>query len=376
MPDLFPCQEIGSLSKPSWLVMAPRRGWATEEEIADARHWGERLGVEDLEDLLAILKSGDLKGRKAELRDWASLFGLRLLEAAGLDLVYDGEQRRVEMYEYPMRRIHGFRFLGHVRSFDNKYYLKAACVDRVRFKEAYHLQEFDFVKQRARRKVKVPVTGPYTLADWSFNEFYQGRLRSLTDLKRRKLQAKRDLVLALAEEVMRPNLEALERAGAKVIQIDEPAATTHPEEVDIFVEGFNAATEGLRCKVTAHICYSDYSLLYPAVLEMKRCTQFAWEFANRDANFGDGYRPLQLFREYNDGREVGLGVLDVHVNRVETPEGVRDRILRAVKVLGDEDRIYVNPDCGLRTRTWKVAYEKLRSMVQGAALARQALEGG
>jgi 5-methyltetrahydropteroyltriglutamate--homocysteine methyltransferase len=175
--------------------------------------------------------------------------------------------------------------------------------------------------------------------------------------------------------VIRPNLKALEKAGARVVQIDEPAATTHPEEVDIFVEGFNAATEGLKPKVTAHICYSDYRLLYPAVLEMKRCSQFAWEFANRDANFGDGYKPLELFREYDDGREVGLGVVDVHVSRVESPEEVRDRILKAAKVLGDEDRIYVNPDCGLRTRTWKVAFEKLRNMVRGARLARVAFEG-
>ncbi|MFQ5837798.1 MAG: hypothetical protein ACE5HJ_03340 [Thermoplasmata archaeon] len=373
--ELFSCQEIGSLSKPRWLVAAPKRGRATEAEVENAVHWGKLLGVEGYEKLIEVLKGGDLKSRKAELRDWACVYGLRFLEAAGLDLVYDGEQRRVEMYEYPIRRMQGFRFLGNVRSFDNKYYLKASCMERVRFKEAYHLYEFEFVKERALKNIKVPLTGPYTLADWSFNEHYQRLHGGVSDLRRRKLEAKRDLVLDLAEQVIRPNIQALQKAGAEVIQIDEPAATTHPEEVDIFVEGFNAATKGIRSKLTAHICYSDYRLLYPEVLEMRRCSQFAWEFANRDDSFGDGYTPLELFEEYNDGREVGLGVVDVHVSRVEKPEEVRDRILRAAKILQDADRIYVNPDCGLRTRTWKVAFQKLRNMVEGASLARKVYEG-
>lgn len=375
MTDLFPCQEIGSLSKPPWLVLAPRRGRALEEEVEDAAFWGERLRVEGYEDLVALLQGEGLRERKPELRDWASLYGLRLLEGAGLDYVYDGEQRRIEMYEYPIRRMKGFRFLGHVRSFDNKYYRKAACVEPVGFQEAYHLEEFAFVRDRAKKRVKVPITGPYTLADWSFNEHYQGRRRDIPRLHARKRAAKRDLVLDIAEKVLRPNLRALEEAGAEVIQFDEPAATTHPDEVEAFVEGFNAATEGIGAKLAVHICYSDYRLLYPHVLEMKRCRRFDWEFANRDDEAGDGYAPLELFREYDDGREVGLGVVDVHVNQQETPELVRDRILHAADVLDAPERIYVNPDCGLRTRSWRVAYEKLQSMVQGAALARGTLEG-
>lgn len=370
MEKLFPCQDIGSFSKPSWLVTAPNRGRATEAEVEQAESWGKLLDVEGHSDLVKTLKGDDLRGRKAEMRDWASLYVLRLLERVGLDYVYDGEQRRVEMYEYPIRRTSGFEFLGHVRSFDNKYYRKAASVGEARFKEAFHLDEFSYVKERAVRDVKVPITGPYTLADWSFNEYYQKRRSNVSNLKERKLAAKRDLVLDLSEQVLRPNIEALVGAGARVVQLDEPAATTHPEEVSTFVEGFNAATEGLDCKFIVHICYSDYRLLYPQVLEMKRCSQFAWEFANRDDEKGDGYVPLELFKEYDDGREIGLGVLDVHVTDVETPELVRDRIVAASDIVGDPGRVYVNPDCGLRTRTWQTAYEKLTNMVKGAEMAR------
>ncbi len=369
MERLFPCQEIGSLSKPPWLVAAPSRGGATAEEVVHAESWGRLLDVEGHSDLLKTLRGDSLKGKKAELRDWASLYVLRLFERVGLDYVYDGEQRRIEMYEYPIRRTSGFEFLGHARSFDNKYYRKAACVDATRFKKAYHMDEYSFVKERAVKQVKVPITGPYTLADWSFNEYYQKRRADVSSMKQRKLAAKRDLVLDLAEQVLRPNIEALVDAGARVVQLDEPAATTHPEEVPIFVEGINSATEGVNCKFIVHVCYSDYRLLYPDVLEM-RCDQFAWEFANRDDEHGDGYVPLELFREYDDGREIGLGVVDVHVNEVETAELVRDRIVAAADAVGDPGRVYVNPDCGLRTRTWQTAYEKLTSMVKGAEMAR------
>lgn len=370
---LFPTQEIGSLAKPRWLLTATRHGAVPEAEVQEARAWGELVGLEDLEGLTALLSSRDLAARKEELRRWASLFLLRLEESAGLDFVYDGEAGRVEMYEYPARRIEGMRFLGAVRSWDNRYYNKAAAVGPVGLRQPYHVDEFRFVQARARRAVKVPITGPYTLADWSFNEYYLERHRSTPGYKERALRAKRDLTLDLARQVIRPNLRALAEAGARLIQIDEPAATTHRDEVEIFVEAFNEAVEGVPAEFACHICYSDYRLLYPHVLEMKRCSQFLWEFANRDNSYGDGYRPLELFREYNDGRAVGLGVADVHVDTVETPELVKERILRAAEALGDPDRIRVNPDCGLRTRSLEIAYEKLRNLVRGAELARAAL---
>jgi 5-methyltetrahydropteroyltriglutamate--homocysteine methyltransferase len=259
-----------------------------------------------------------------------------------------------------------------VRSFDNRYYRKAACVRKVGFKKPYHLNEFVYVMRNAKRKIKVPVTGPYTLAEWSFNEYYQKRLsEKYGDLRKLKFEAKREFVLDLAKEVIRPNLQRLAEAGAQWIQLDEPALTTKPEEVPFFVEAFNECTAGIGCKFSVHICYSDYRLLYPHILELKNCTQLALEFANRDDEREDAYGELNLLNEYGDRREVGLGVADVHVDKIESPQLVRDRIHYAAKILGDPERIYVNPDCGLRTRTWDVAYAKLCNIEKGAELARQ-----
>ncbi len=159
-----------------------------------------------------------------------------------------------------------------------------------------------------------------------------------------------------------------------MIQIDEPAAGTHPDEADLVAEGFNAATEGLDATFSMHICFSDYRSLFPALLEAKRCQQWAWEFANRDTEERDGYEILRMFAEYGDTREIGLGVVDVHRPEVESAERVADRIRRAAKILGDPSRIWVNPDCGLRTRTLEVSWQKLRSVVEGARIARADFE--
>ena len=369
---LFPTQEIGSLAKPRWQLLGQRGEPIDDRAKAEFASWNERVPFAPDDPAVAQFLNG--RSREvgpATIRDWGALFGLRYLEGAGLDRVYDGEARRIEMYEYPIRQMHGFDFLGHVRSFDNKYYLKAAVTGEIRLDRPYHVEEFDFVRANAKAEPKLPITGPYTLADWSYNEFYLGR-RSGWKSRRVRRDAQREFVVEIARRAIRPTLQALIARGCRVIQIDEPAAGTHPDEADLVAEGFNAATDGLDAEFSMHICFSDYRSLFPALLEAKRCTQWAWEFANRDTETRDGYQILEMFREYGDTREIGLGVLDVHRDDVETPAKVADRILRAAKILGDPRRIWVNPDCGLRTRSLSVAYQKLTNMVEGARLARSA----
>lgn len=362
---LFPTQEIGSLAKPGWLVKATRGQRPSEADLVEIDRWAERLGIEGTAELKALVTSE--KPDRERVRDWGALFAIRLQEAAGLDVVYDGEARRIEMYEYPVRRIAGFHFCGHVRSFDNKYYRKAAVVDRVRLIEPFHLDELHYVKSVARRPVKIPITGPYTLADWSFNEYYLKAVDpTVQDFRARSYAAKRAFTLDLAREVLQPTLQALVAAGADWIQIDEPAAATQPEEVPILVEAFNEAVRGVQAKLSIHICYSNYRLLYPDLLKM-RVDHLAFEFKNT----GD-FNVVQLFGEQGDRRELGLGVLDVHSDVIETPEEIKEKLLGAAQVLGPE-KIWANPDCGLRTRTWDVAFAKLQNLVEGARLARETI---
>jgi 5-methyltetrahydropteroyltriglutamate--homocysteine methyltransferase len=376
--------ELGSLDKPGWRVKANAGAQLEEGDVEEARAWGKRLQVTDYQDLLKLLGRSPLdKEERAEVRRWSSRYGLRLLESAGLDVVYDGEQQRSEMYAWAVAHADGFEWRGSVRAFDNKYYSKAAVTGPLSLREPYHNDEFSFLSSIAHSMLKVPVTGPYTIADWSFDErFFKYRDLALPASDRRLARhgARRSFVLEVARELMRPNLEALIGLGAVWIQIDEPGASTDREELDLFVESFNVTVEGMDAVFSTHLCFSDYELFFPAIEAMHGCRQFAVGFANYDARelgrSGDsrpGYAVISKFRDLPYQPILGLGVLDIHSDFVESPELVRDRILYAVDVFGDPNRIHVTPDCGLRTRSWDVAYRKLANMVAGVALAKREL---
>ena len=128
-------QEIGSMRKPRWLVN--------------------------------LLKNKNISSEmKQKARDDVSLLNLKMFENLGLDVVYDGEAKRVEMYEYTIHRIEGITLAGRIRSWDNKYYNKGRCIKKLKYKGPYHLDEFLFVKENTNNLIKLPITGAYTLADW------------------------------------------------------------------------------------------------------------------------------------------------------------------------------------------------------------------
>ncbi|MEM4713642.1 MAG: hypothetical protein QXQ61_03720 [Candidatus Bathyarchaeia archaeon] len=383
MDKLFPAQEIGSLAKPVWRIKGYRGESLSESEIAEVVDWGRRLGIEGVDELVKILKSGERTlGDKRAILEWAAKFVIRFFENAGLDILFDGEQWRSEMYEHVIRNIEGFKFLGFVKSFDYRYFNKAACMDKPKYIKPFYVEEFIFTRKNTHREVKVPFTGPYTLVDWTFNEYYEKMLSGKTkDFKRRKLEARREFLFDLIKEVVRPEIGKLVEAGAKWIQIDEPAATTNPsaEEMELFVEAFNETVRGFNCTFSLHNCYSNYAVLAKYAAELRNCSQLALEFANRDSKqigTGEvrvGYRELKLFEDYSFKGNYGLGVIDVHTDFIEPPKLVRDRILHATKIVGNASRIFVSTDCGLRTRTWEVSFAKLKNMVLGAELARKAL---
>src|SRR5918994_179565 len=225
----FVTREIGSLAKPGWRVKAISGRPVEERDIDQAQKWGERLGVERVEDLTEILRKGEgfTDGERMKIQDYASLYGIRLLERAGLDVVYDGEQRCSEMYDHVVRHTKGFETRGTVRSFDNKYYTKAAVVEKPLVERAYDLEEFEFVRSHTDRIVKVPFTGAYTILDWSYDEHYAKDGTTLGAAAQRA-EARQRFGVDVARDVVHPNVLGLVEAGAGGGQIDGPAPTTRP----------------------------------------------------------------------------------------------------------------------------------------------------
>ncbi|MCS7142710.1 MAG: hypothetical protein NZ920_02800 [Aigarchaeota archaeon] len=371
---LFPTQEIGSLKKAPFL-----RRTITDLQLREVRYWGELLNVENYQRLQDALSRGNYNEK--ELYDWAALYAIRFFESAGLDVVWDGEQRRSEMYEYAMEQMANIRFVGRVKVWDLETYNKASVTGEISLRERRQIEEFLFAKKHARREVKIPLTGPYTLTDWSFDEYYVNARRDIADVRERLKRSRIDLLYDVARKGVAPLIEELYRLGARRIQIDEPALTTKEDEVETFVDVFNEMRRGIDAVFTVHICYSDYSLLFPHILELK-AEELSIECANRDrASLGTskdvrtGYEILRLFRESGFDKRIVLGTIDVHTDFIETPELVRDRIIYASRVIGNADQIVPSNDCGLRTRRWEVAWEKELSLVKGANLAREIYEG-
>ncbi|HIQ30483.1 MAG TPA: hypothetical protein EYH45_07990 [Candidatus Caldiarchaeum subterraneum] len=366
--------EVGSLSK------APFISKNKEKAVRLAEEWGRRLDVENWEKLVKDLKEN--KVNEEQLTDWACIYALRFFENAGLDIIYDGEQRRKEMYEYPVYFIDGFEFKGVVKVWDYEYYRKAAVVSKPRLKKPYHVEEFLFAKKHAKKPLKIPITGAYTLADWSFDEHYiKKREDTYGENPRQAMRdSKLEFAIDLAKEVIRPNVKALAEAGATHIQIDEPAAAAKPDEADIFVESFNESIKGINCEVTVHICYTNYAWLFPHLLEIKAdnlsisCSNADTKELGIDDKSRRGFKILQVFQQHNVPFRIAPGVIDVHTEYIEPPELVRDRLLYAVRIMGNDPyRIITCNDCGLRTRSWEVAYQKEVNMVRGAELARRVL---
>src|SRR5437763_7618817 len=128
MSKLYPVQEIGSLAKPRWRTKGLTQPLSSKD-LVEAEEWAQRLGIPDFQDRSKqLLAAQGLNDRVRELLELSTIYGLRLFEHTGLDNVgVGGEQQRVEMYEHVIRGVEGMRVLGHVQSFDYKYFNKAVA---------------------------------------------------------------------------------------------------------------------------------------------------------------------------------------------------------------------------------------------------------
>ena len=314
---------VGSLPKPDYLTQARAQARRGELDAAGLRALEERA-----------------------TREW-----IKTQEELGIDIIVDGEQYRGDMVAYFAEHLGGFKQSELVRSYGNRYYRKPIIVGKITRPRPVTVEWWKFAQGLTSRPVKGMLTGPYTIMDWSFNEHYPSR---------------RAATLAIAQ-VIREEVKDLERSGAQYIQVDEPAVSTRPEEMDLAIEALGIVTKGIKAKTITHICYGDFKTIGPKLGKLP-VDQIDLEFANRN------FELLEFFRGKRFSKEIGLGVVDVHSHRIESRDEVAANLKRALRVFKPE-QIYVDPDCGLKTRTPQEAVNKLRVVVEAAREVREALAG-
>ncbi len=319
---------VGSYPKPKWLNRA-KELYEDDDHEFDAEDWNEAT-----DDAARLITAEH--------------------ERAGLDVVVDGEMRRTEMVEFFAHRIEGYEFNGPVKVWGHNYFDKPSVVSEVEYDETWLVSEYEFTANAATRPVKVPITGPYTLANWSFNEAYSDEEALAYDLA--------DLV---NEEV-----EKLVEAGARYVQIDEPALATTPDDHAIVGECLERIVDGLPEEVRTglHVCYGDYSRIYPEILEFP-VHEFDLELANGD------YEQLDVFKDPEFTKDLALGVTDAHVAEVESVEEIEANIKNGLEVVPPE-QLVVSPDCGVKLLPREVAYDKMANMVEAARNVEADLDDG
>ncbi|MEX2459363.1 MAG: methionine synthase [Actinomycetota bacterium] len=309
---------VGSMPKPDYLLKA-RSQFARGEISREELH-----GLEE-----------------QATREW-----IEFQDEIGIDIVVDGEMYRGDMVAYFAEELEGFTEGGLVRSYGNRFYRKPVVTGEIVRNDPITLEWWKFAQSLTDRPVKGMLTGPYTICDWSFNEYYDTR---------------EDLVMALAKVVRQEALDLVD-AGAKYIQIDEPAVSTRMDELDLAIKALGVVTDGLEAHTITHICYGDFHKAYPKMLDLP-VDQLDLELANSD------FALLEDFKRAPFTKAIGLGVVDSHSHEIESVDDVAEGIRRAMELI-PPDRIYPDPDCGLKTRTVEEAKDKLRVVVEAAKQVR------
>jgi len=318
---LLPTTSVGSFPKPDYLTRA-----RTDRKKG-------RISDEDLHNL-----------ENRATKEW-----LDFQESIGMDILVDGEMYRGDMVAYFAEIIPGFDPGGLVRSYGNRYYYKPIIKGKLEYPGPITVNWWKRTQSMTKKPVKGMLTGPYTIMDWSFNEYYKDREAAC---------------YALAE-LIHQEVSELIKAGCRIIQIDEPAVSVRPEELDIAGKALGIVTEAQQAYFITHICYGAFEKIYPAMLDLP-VHNFDLEMSNSDLDM------LELFERYPFTKDITFGVVDVHSHAIEQVELIKFRIEQALKYLPKE-AVWIDPDCGLKTRTVEESKAKLANIQSAVNAVRKKL---
>lgn len=287
---------------------------------------------------------------------------IRFQEEIGLDVLVHGEFERNDMVEYFGQHLEGYVFTkkAWVQSYGTRCVKPPIIWGDVSRKEPITVRWSVYAQKQTKKIVKGMLTGPVTILNWSFP-------REDISIKESTLQ----LALAIREEVL-----DLEKNGIRIIQIDEAAlreklplrrSDWQSEYLDWAIPAFRLVHSGVKpeTQIHTHMCYSEFNDIIPAIDDMD-ADVISFEASRSNLEI------LDELKEKNFKTEVGPGVYDIHSPRIPTVEEIEQalhRILAKVK----KEKVWVNPDCGLKTRGEKETKASLKNLTQAAQNIREEL---
>jgi 5-methyltetrahydropteroyltriglutamate--homocysteine methyltransferase len=341
---MFETTIAGSLPKPGWLAETNKLwpAWrASGEELEQAK------------------------------RD-ATLLWLKEQEAAGIDIVTDGEQSRQHFVHGFLEYVEGIDFEHKVKMGirNNRYdAMVPVVVAPLRLKGRVHQKDAVLLRKNTKNKVKITMPGPMTIVDTIADRHYGDKVK---------------LAMAFAD-LLNQEARALEKDGVDVIQLDEPAFNVYMEDVKKWgIDAVHRAIAGLKCTTVVHICYGygikanldwkqtlggewrQYEEIFPALAKSK-VDQISLECIHSRV-------PIELLSLLK-GKDVLVGVIDVASDKVETPQEVAETIGRALKYVPAK-HLFPCTNCGMAPMAREVALAKLKALAEGAAIARTRLAKG
>ena len=341
MQKLIPTTVVGSYPQPDWLVDREKLKSQTVPRVRMTDLW--RIEESHLE----------------AAQDDATVLAIRDMERAGIDIVTDGEIRR-ESYSN--------RFVTELDGVDShnpaivtmptgRQGAMPRVVSKVQRRHAVEVRDVEFLRRNTDRTIKITMPGPFTMSRLCRNEHYKDPDEMVMDF-----------AAALNAEA-----KELEKAGADIIQLDEPWLRQDPEAAKrVAIPAINAALKGLSATTAVHLCFGYAHLVsgkpsgYAFLAELADTTadQISIEAAQPKVDLG-------VLRDLA-GKSIMLGVIDLGDPEVETAEKVAERLHIGLKYLPAE-RLIAAPDCGMKYMSRDVAFGKLKAMADGAAIVRAAL---
>jgi 5-methyltetrahydropteroyltriglutamate--homocysteine methyltransferase len=340
--DLLPTTVVGSYPQPGWLIDRDKLG-SKVPRVREPELW--RVPREFL----------------AEAQDDATVIAIRDMERAGIDIVTDGEMRRESYSNRFATALEGVDIENPGKTVNRSggFSVVPRIAGPIKRKGPVEVSDLLFLKKNTSRSCKITLPGPFTMAQQAQDDYYKDE---------------EALAMAFAAAV-NEEVKDLRKAGADVIQLDEPWLQARPDRAARYgVKAINRALQGISGTTVVHLCFG-----YAAAVSSKPSGySFLPQLADTTAGqiSIEAAQPrldLSVLKELKN-KTVMVGVINLGSEVVETPQEVAARVRAALKVVPAE-KLVLAPDCGMKYLTREAAFGKLKSLAEGAAIVRRELRG-